>query len=273
MARQDRNPYEVLGLDADATSDEIKAAYRRLAKKHHPDKNQGDKTSEWIFKEVNRAYAALRDTSDGNRSPRRYGARRERQEHERAEREGRERDDGTRERARREQQAGEDRRRREEFVEESERRWARAEQERQRRKQQHEDEETLRKRWKQFWLVVMPLLLLFFIAYDDEETDLEARMVVWVGLGLFGLMIWLVQHVARAFRNSVSPPPNTCRVTYCESCSRIGRRRFTNDRSQCLHCKGGPIVTRVCASEPAAEDFIAEFRRRHPVRDGSGGRR
>lgn len=144
---------------------------------------------------------------------------------------------------------------------------------RQRREPEHEDEETLRKHWKQFWLVGMLLLLLFFIAYDDEDMDLEGRMVVWVGLALLGLTVWLIQFVARSFRRSVSPTPDTCRVTYCESCHRIGRSRFANDRSQCLHCKGGPIVTRVCASERAAEDFIAEFRRRHPVRDGSDRRR
>lgn len=273
MQRQDRDPYEVLGLDADATSDEIKAAYRRLAMKHHPDKNPGDKASDWIFREVDRAYKTLEDISRGDRSSGRYGARRERQGYEKAEREGEESDAPAREQARRERQAQEDFRRAEQFVKESERRWARAEQERQKREQEHEDEETLRKHWKQFWLVVMPLLLLFFIVYDDEDMDIEGRMVVWVGLALVGLTTWLIQFVARAFRKNASSTPDTCRVTYCESCHRIGRRRFTNDRSQCLHCKGGPIVTRVCASERAAEGFIAEFRRQRPVRDDSGGRR
>ena len=266
MQPRDRDPYEVLGLDADATSDEIKAAYRRLAMKHHPDKNPGDKASEWIFREVNRAYEILRDIGRGHRSSGRHEARREGQGYERAEREGEESDAPAREQARRERQAQEDFRRAEQFVKESERRWARAEQERQRR-------ETLRKRWKQFWLVVMPLLLLFLIVYDDEDMDIEGRMVVWVGLALVGLTTWLIQFVARAFRKSASSTPDTCRVTYCESCHRIDRRRFTNDRSQCLYCMGGPIVTRVCASERAAEDFIAEFRRWRPVRDGSGGRR
>ena len=266
MQRQDRDPYEVLGLDAAATFDEIKAAYRRLAMKHHPDKNSGDKASEWIFREVNRAYEILQDIRRGNRSSGRHGARRERQGDERAEQEAKESDARTREQARRERQAQEDRRRREQFVKESERRWARAEQERQRREQ--EDEETLRKHWRQFWLVGMPLLLLFFIAYDDEDMDIEGRMVVWVGLALFGLTTWLIQFVARAARKSASSTPDTCRVTYCENCHRIGRRRFTNDRSQCLHCKGGLIVTRVCASERAAEDFIAEFQRHRPNEGG-----
>ena len=156
MARQDRNPYEVLGLDADATSREIKAAYRRLAMKHHPDKNPGDKASEWIFREVNRAYENLQGISRGNRSSGQYEAPHERQERERAARDGGE-DERTREQARRERKAHEDRRRREQFVEESERRWARAERERKRQEQEHEAEETLRKHWKQFWLVVMPL--------------------------------------------------------------------------------------------------------------------
>ena len=139
MQRQDRDPYEVLGLDVYATSDEIKAAYRRLAKKHHPDKNQGDKASEWIFKEVNQAYATLRDNmSGGNRSSRGYEARRERQEHERAEREGREWDERTREQARREQQAREEAEHIRREQEERERRQARAEQERQRREQEHD---------------------------------------------------------------------------------------------------------------------------------------
>lgn len=59
MQRQDSDPYEVLGLAQGATHSEIRAAYLRLARKHHPDKNPGDKTSEWIFKEVGRAYEKL----------------------------------------------------------------------------------------------------------------------------------------------------------------------------------------------------------------------
>ena len=62
------DPYEVLGLKPGATPDEIKAAYRRLAKKHHPDKNPDDPTSEWIFKEVGRAYETLRGISDAGSS-------------------------------------------------------------------------------------------------------------------------------------------------------------------------------------------------------------
>ena len=61
MGRRTTDPYEVLGLEHGATATEVRAAYLRLAKKHHPDKNSGDKASEWIFKEVQRAYETLRD--------------------------------------------------------------------------------------------------------------------------------------------------------------------------------------------------------------------
>ena len=60
MGRQEVDPYEILGLERGATWAEIRLAYRRLAKKHHPDKNPGDKASEWIFKEVRWAYEQLR---------------------------------------------------------------------------------------------------------------------------------------------------------------------------------------------------------------------
>jgi len=53
--------YDVLGLKRDASEKEIKAAYRRLARKHHPDVNPGDKTAEARFKEINRAYEVLSD--------------------------------------------------------------------------------------------------------------------------------------------------------------------------------------------------------------------
>ena len=64
MPRRVTDPYEVLGLDHDAAEAEIRTAYLRLARKHHPDKNPGDKTSEWIFKEVQKAYETLRDAKD-----------------------------------------------------------------------------------------------------------------------------------------------------------------------------------------------------------------
>jgi molecular chaperone DnaJ len=56
-----RDHYEVLGIDRAASSGEIKAAYRRLALKWHPDRNPGDRAAEERFKEVSIAYAVLGD--------------------------------------------------------------------------------------------------------------------------------------------------------------------------------------------------------------------
>ena len=56
-----RDYYEVLGLGKNATDAEIKSAYRKLAKKYHPDLNPGDKTAEEKFKEVNEAHDILSD--------------------------------------------------------------------------------------------------------------------------------------------------------------------------------------------------------------------
>ena len=56
-----RDYYEVLGVSKTASADEIKRAYRSLAKKYHPDMNPGDAEAEAKFKEVNEAYAVLSD--------------------------------------------------------------------------------------------------------------------------------------------------------------------------------------------------------------------
>ena len=57
-----RDYYEVLGLSKSASVDEIKKAYRKLAKQYHPDLNPGDKSAEAKFKEVNEAYEVLSDS-------------------------------------------------------------------------------------------------------------------------------------------------------------------------------------------------------------------
>src|ERR671919_2618959 len=59
MAKQDY--YEILGLKRDAKPDEIKKAYRRLARKYHPDVNPGDKAAEERFKLMSEAHDVLSD--------------------------------------------------------------------------------------------------------------------------------------------------------------------------------------------------------------------
>ncbi|WP_416198944.1 MAG: J domain-containing protein [Sporanaerobacter sp.] len=53
--------YEILGVDKNATQDEIKSAYRKLAKKYHPDLNSGNESAQEKFKEINEAYEVLGD--------------------------------------------------------------------------------------------------------------------------------------------------------------------------------------------------------------------
>ncbi len=56
-----KDPYEILGVSRTATADEIKRAYRRLAKQHHPDRNPGNENAVASFKEVQAAYEILGD--------------------------------------------------------------------------------------------------------------------------------------------------------------------------------------------------------------------
>ena len=60
MAKSDY--YELLGINKNATEDEIKKSYRKLAVKYHPDKNPGNKTAEDKFKEISEAYEVLSDS-------------------------------------------------------------------------------------------------------------------------------------------------------------------------------------------------------------------
>ena len=72
----EKDYYATLGVTKDATADEIKKAYRKLARKHHPDANKSDPKSEETFKEISEAYDVLSD--DGKRKEydemRTYGA-------------------------------------------------------------------------------------------------------------------------------------------------------------------------------------------------------
>ena len=59
MAKEDY--YRILGVEREASKDDLKKAYRKLALQYHPDRNPGDKEAERRFKDINEAYEVLRD--------------------------------------------------------------------------------------------------------------------------------------------------------------------------------------------------------------------
>ncbi|MBN9612047.1 MAG: J domain-containing protein, partial [Actinobacteria bacterium] len=64
MASQDwleKDFYQILGVSKDVNDAELKKAYRKLARKHHPDSNPGDAAAEAKFKEISEAFAVLSD--------------------------------------------------------------------------------------------------------------------------------------------------------------------------------------------------------------------
>ncbi len=67
MAENKRDYYEVLGVEKNASAEEIKKAYRKSAMKYHPDRNPGDKEAEEKFKEIGEAYEVLSDDQKRSR--------------------------------------------------------------------------------------------------------------------------------------------------------------------------------------------------------------
>jgi molecular chaperone DnaJ len=69
MARSPQDPYRILGVSKDAGRRQIKAAYRVLAKRYHPDRNPSDPDAEERFKEIQWAYEELLSLEEARSSP------------------------------------------------------------------------------------------------------------------------------------------------------------------------------------------------------------
>ena len=67
------DPYQILGVDRNATDEEIKRAYRRLAKQYHPDRNPGDAEAARKMQEVNAAYEQIKNPEKAQPNPGGYG--------------------------------------------------------------------------------------------------------------------------------------------------------------------------------------------------------
>ena len=66
------DPYAVLGVSRTATDEEITSAYKKLARKYHPDLNPGDKNAEQKMKEINGAYETIKDIRSGKKADNTY---------------------------------------------------------------------------------------------------------------------------------------------------------------------------------------------------------
>src|SRR6266700_2161057 len=73
MAVDYKDYYKILGVDKKASEKEIRSAYRKLARKYHPDVNPGDQKAEATFKKINAAYEVLPDAEKRKKFGKQYG--------------------------------------------------------------------------------------------------------------------------------------------------------------------------------------------------------